>query len=189
MWLATPKSNLECVHWEECAGISLQELTGENGDPSIHTFPGNLPPSSPPQICLASGCTRQPHQRCKEVGWWHCFSGLGSPCPRHSITSALKTNPVRTSRYQSSCTLLYVHRSCFTSSASNETAAHVQSKKCRCPVWLMDRVLVWSWGGAVICTQYLKIRIKKVIYKHFQVVSLLPDLLQKQPECFPFSLE
>lgn len=171
------------------AGISLQELTGGNGDPSIHTFPGNLPPSSPPQICLASGCTRQPHQRCKEVGWWHCFSGLGSPCPRHSITSALKTNPVRTSRYQSSCTLIYVHCSCFTSSASNETAAHVQIKKCRCPVWLMDRVLVWSWGGAVICTQYLKIRIKRVIYKHFQVASLLQDLLQKQPDCFLFSLE
>lgn len=66
--LATPKSNLECVHWGEWAGISLQELTGGNGYPSIDKFPGTLPPSSPPQICLASGFTPQPHQKYTEAG-------------------------------------------------------------------------------------------------------------------------
>lgn len=101
--LATPKSNLERAHWEECAGISLQALTGGNGYPSIYKFPGNLPPSSPPQICLASGFAPQLHQRCTQAGWWHCFSGLGSPCPRRFITLALKTNPACTSRYQRSC--------------------------------------------------------------------------------------
>lgn len=32
------------------------------------------------------------------------------------------------------CSLIYSHQSCVMSSASHETAAHVQSKKCRCPV-------------------------------------------------------
>ena len=92
VWLATPNCNLE---WEGCAGIRLQELMGGNGYPSIHKFP----PSSSPQICLAAGFTPQPYQRCTEAGWWHCFSGLGSPCPRLFITLALKINPVCTESY------------------------------------------------------------------------------------------
>lgn len=81
---------------ELCTGISLKKLNGGNGCPSIHKFPGNLPPSSPPLICP----TPQPHQRYTEAGQRHCFSGLGSPCPRHFIVLALRTNPVSTWRYQ-----------------------------------------------------------------------------------------
>lgn len=109
----TPKSNLECVQWEECAGISPHELTGGNGDPSIHKFPGNLPRSSPPQICLASGFTPQPLQRCTETEWWHCFPGLGSSRPRHFINLTLRINPVR----GTSTAAFHLHQSCVMSSA------------------------------------------------------------------------
>lgn len=66
--LAPIKSKLDCVHWRECAGIGVQELKQGNGYPSMHKFPGNLPPSSSPQICLASASTPQPHQAYTDVG-------------------------------------------------------------------------------------------------------------------------
>lgn len=86
------------VHLQECVVIGLQEQTQGNGHPSMHKFPGNLPSSSSPQICLDSGSFPQHHQTYKDAGQWHCISGLGSPCPRHFISLAPKTDLVRTSR-------------------------------------------------------------------------------------------
>lgn len=112
---------------------------GGNGYPSIHKFP----PSSSPQICLASRFTPQPHQRYTEAGWWHCFSGLGSPCPRHFITLALKMNPVCTESNQCRCRFIFLRQSCVMSSTSYGTAAHVQSKSCRCPVRCGSWIEFW----------------------------------------------
>lgn len=64
--------------------ISLDDVTAVNLSSSVHKFT-----SFPSRI----GPTPQPHQRETEAAWWQSSSGLGSPCLRHFIILAQKTNP------------------------------------------------------------------------------------------------